>query len=79
MNNGKKLAKSFDKKIFGVAGGIAEYLGIEAGWVRLALIILFLMFDYVFLAYLILAVVLSEASDEPKIRIMTEKDPSMVL
>lgn len=79
MNNGKKLAKSFDKKIFGVAGGIAEYLNVEAGWVRLALVILFLMFDYVLLAYLILALILPQADGEPKIHIMTEKDPSMVL
>lgn len=44
MNNKKKLHKvSEDKKICGVCGGIAEYLGIDVTLVRIAFLALILL------------------------------------
>ncbi|TAE75959.1 MAG: PspC domain-containing protein [Bacteroidetes bacterium] len=55
----KKLRKSSrDKKIFGVCGGIAEYLGIDSTWVRLVFIALLVTTGMSFPVYLALAFIM---------------------
>ncbi len=76
MNKTKKLTKSFDKKLFGVAGGIADYLHVDPLLIRLIMVALFFAFDGVFLIYLVLALLLPAATN--KFDIILEKDPSMV-
>ena len=57
----KKLYKSkTDRKIFGVCGGIAEYMGIDSTIVRLLWVILVLAFGTGILAYIIAALVIPE-------------------
>lgn len=59
MNNTKKLTKSMtDKKICGVCGGIAEYLGCDSTWIRLAFAFLFLCGSLGLWPYLICAIIL---------------------
>lgn len=59
MNN-RKLAKSdTNKKLAGVCGGIAEYLGIDATLVRLALVLFSLMGGAGILFYIIAAIVMN--------------------
>lgn len=58
-NHDKRLRKSSrDKKIFGVCGGIAEYLGIDSTWVRLAFIIFLFTGGFSFPLYLALAFIM---------------------
>ncbi|MBR5144457.1 MAG: PspC domain-containing protein [Clostridia bacterium] len=57
--SGKKLYKSnTDKKICGVCGGLAEYLGIDSTIVRLILVLLVLFAGTGVLAYIIAALVM---------------------
>lgn len=56
----KKLTRSKDKMIGGVCSGIAEYLGIDTGLVRIITAVLALMGAGV-IAYLIAWAVLPEA------------------
>ena len=80
MNNSKKLTKSLDKKIFGVAGGIANYVNVDPMIIRLLMVALFFLFDGVFLIYLVLAFILSEPTmtKEQEFDVMIEKEPVMV-
>ena len=58
----KKLYKSgTDKKLFGVCGGIAEYLGIESSTVRLITVLLVLFAGMSIWVYLIAALIMSPA------------------
>ncbi len=81
MNNLNQLTKSLDKKIFGVAGGIANYMGVDPLIIRLLLVALAIMFDFVILVYLVLAFVLPESPDHVgddhgiNIEINVEKQP----
>lgn len=55
----KKLYKSkYDRKICGVCGGIAEYLNIDATWVRLAWAALICFFGTGILAYILAALIM---------------------
>ncbi len=54
----KRLTKSFDKKICGVCGGIAEYFDIDPTLVRLIWVIMILCFGTGLLAYLIAAIIM---------------------
>ena len=57
----KKLYKSkTDRKIFGVCGGIAEYMGIDSTIIRLLWVILILVFGTGILAYIIAALIIPE-------------------
>lgn len=61
----KKLTKSRkDKKIFGVCGGLAEYLNCDSTVIRLILAISILGFGVGGFAYLIAALVLPEDDSE---------------
>ena len=60
---GKKLTKSYDKKIAGVCGGIAEYFGIDPTLVRLGCALgFFLSGGQLFLLYVLLAIVMPPPS-----------------
>lgn len=57
----KKLYKSnTDKKIFGVCGGIAEYLNIDSTIIRLLWILIICIFGTGILAYFLAALVMPE-------------------
>ena len=54
--NTKKMYKSVnDRKIYGVCGGIAEYLDIDSSIVRMSFVVLVLLFGTGIVAYLVLA------------------------
>ncbi|MBQ7878226.1 MAG: PspC domain-containing protein [Bacteroidaceae bacterium] len=54
-----KLMRSNDRKIAGVCSGLAEYFGLDTGFVRLVtLILLFVSFGAVAIAYLLLTILL---------------------
>ena len=57
----KKLYKSdVDRKLCGVCGGIAEYLGIDSTIVRLIWVVLVVFFGTGILAYIISALVIPD-------------------
>ncbi|GEL13794.1 hypothetical protein FC15_GL000141 [Lapidilactobacillus concavus DSM 17758] len=65
----KRLYRSrTDRKIAGVAGGLAEYFGIDATLVRIAFALLILLASTGFWAYVILWIVMPErpASDHQR-------------
>ena len=60
-----RLHKSLkDKKVAGVCGGIAEYLGVDPTIVRLAFALMVVGWGIGLLAYIICAVILPEGDDE---------------
>ncbi|MDR0931345.1 MAG: PspC domain-containing protein [Clostridiales bacterium] len=59
MGNGKKLCQSSkDRKIFGVCGGIAEYLNVDSTVVRLVVVALAIFFGSGILLYIIAALIM---------------------
>ena len=57
----KRLTRSkTDRKILGVCGGIAEYLGIDSTIVRLIWVVLVVFFGTGILAYIIAALVIPD-------------------
>lgn len=58
MNNKKLYKSNTDKKICGVCGGLAEYLGIDSTIIRLILVLLVLFAGTGVLAYIIAALVM---------------------
>lgn len=59
----KKLYKSkYDRKIFGVCGGIAEYLNVDSTIVRLIAAVLVLCMGVSVMVYILAALIMS---DEP--------------
>ena len=67
----KRLTKSKDKKLFGVAGGVAEYFDVDPTIVRVGIVILcFFVAPVIFIAYVALAFLMPSAdveitADEP--------------
>ena len=62
----KRLIKSTDKKIFGVAGGVADYFDIDPILVRVGLIAsAFCFFPFSVVGYLGLAVMMPSPSTAP--------------
>lgn len=60
----KKLYKSrCDRKIFGVCGGIAEYLNVDSTWIRLAWAVLVCLAGTGILAYILAALILPDRPD----------------
>lgn len=69
----KKLYKSdVDRKLCGVCGGIAEYLGIDSTIVRLIWVVLVVFSDGI-LAYIISALDYSRLSEQNNIIILRRK------
>ena len=64
----KRLVKSTDKKLFGVAGGVAEYFDIDPTLVRVGFVVLCVCFFFLGLvAYVALAFLMpSPAGDVPE-------------
>lgn len=59
MMEQKRLERSTkDRKLCGVCGGIAEYLGLNSALVRMGWIVLFFAYGAGLLAYLVAAVVM---------------------
>ena len=56
----KRLTKSYDSKLCGVCGGIAEYLNIDPTIVRLIWLLLVLCAGTGMLAYIIAAIIMPE-------------------
>jgi phage shock protein C len=56
----KKLRKSADRKLFGVRGGIGEYLDIDPTVIRLGFIVAFFGLGTGLLLYVIMAVVMRD-------------------
>ena len=56
----KKLVRSANKKIAGVCGGLAEYLGLDASIVRIVWLLCILFGGFGLLAYLIMWIVMPE-------------------
>ena len=55
----KQLIKSTDKKVFGVAGGVAEYFDIDPTLTRVGFVVLcFCLFPLAIVAYIALAVMM---------------------
>lgn len=66
--NTSNFRRSHNKIIFGVCGGIANMLGVEAIWVRLifAVVAVFTYFLPVCAIYVVLGLVIPAADDEPR-------------
>ena len=63
MSFDKKLYKSKSNKVLaGVCGGIGEYFGVDATWIRLAWVVLSLSGGMGLIAYIIAALIIP---DEP--------------
>ena len=56
----KKLTKSYDKKLFGVCGGIADYFNIDPTFVRLIWLVFVLCLGTGVWAYIIAAIIMPE-------------------
>ena len=56
----KKLARSANKKIAGVCGGLAEYFGMDASILRIVWLLCVLFGGFCLLAYLIMWIVMPE-------------------
>lgn len=56
----KRLTKSYDRKLCGVCGGIAEYFNIDPTIVRLIWLLLVLCAGTGVLAYIIAAIIMPE-------------------
>ncbi|HZG00735.1 MAG TPA: PspC domain-containing protein [Chitinophagales bacterium] len=54
----KRLVKSTDKKIFGVCGGLADYMDMDPTLIRALFLIAFVVFGTGLLVYIVLAVVM---------------------
>ena len=62
----KRLVKSTEKKLFGVAAGLAEYFDIEPTLVRVGFVVLCICFFFLGLvAYVGLAITMPSARPEP--------------
>ena len=60
----KKLCRaSFDKKIFGVCGGIAHYFGLDSTRVRLITVLLVFLAGLSLWVYIIAALIMPETNE----------------
>ena len=60
----KKLCRaSFDKKIFGVCGGIAHYFGLDSTLVRLITVLLVFVAGLSLWVYIIAALIMPETNE----------------
>ena len=63
MENRKLCRASFDKKIFGVCGGIAHYFGIDSTLVRLITVLLVFAAGLSVWVYIIAALIMPETAE----------------
>lgn len=57
----KRLTKSYDRKLCGVCGGIADYFGVDPTLIILLWVLLVLCAGTGILAYIIAAIIMPEA------------------
>ena len=57
----KRLTKSYERKLCGVCGGIADYFGVDPTLIRLIWVLLVLCAGTGILAYIIAAIIMPEA------------------
>ncbi len=60
----KRLAKSKNKKLFGVAGGLAEYFNIDPLLMRVLIVILSIGFGIVIVGYILLAIWMPKPTED---------------
>lgn len=74
---GKKLTRTDNGMIFGVADGVANYIGLDVTIVRLLFVILALVTEGGFgLLYLILAILMPKSDGE---EVIQEKEPEVII
>ena len=60
----KRLVKSKDKKLFGVAGGLAEYFDIDPVLMRVLIVVLCLLTGFVLLGYILFAILMPKPTED---------------
>jgi phage shock protein C len=60
----KRLVKSKDKKLFGVAGGLAEYFNVDPLLMRVLIVVLSLGFGIVIVGYILLAIWMPKPAED---------------
>lgn len=60
MNNKRLVRKNDDRMLFGVAAGLADYVGVDPVIIRLLFVLLTLMGAHGILIYLILLIIMPE-------------------
>lgn len=71
----KKLVRSHDDKIiFGVSGGLAQYLNIDTVLVRLFFVLLALSTGWGFIVYILLAILMPEEKPVAKANVFDEEE-----
>ena len=78
MENKLYRSKS-DKMVFGVCGGIAEYLRVDSTLIRIITILLFFTGVWIFGFYIILGIIIPENPSQKKVKsIKIKKDSKML-
>jgi len=63
---GRLRRSSQDKVIFGICGGLADYLGISSFWIRaIALIVQFTVFPVLIIVYVVAHIIMPKNAHEP--------------
>jgi phage shock protein PspC (stress-responsive transcriptional regulator) len=60
MKNSKKLYRCADGLVGGVAGGLADYFGIDRSWIRIIWLLLILGYGFGALPYIIMWMIVPE-------------------
>ncbi len=60
MKEKRMMRRRDDRMLFGVAGGIADYLGLDPVLVRLAFVLLTLLHGWGLLIYAVMAIIMPE-------------------
>jgi len=63
MNEKRLMRRRHDRMLFGVAGGLADYLNVDPVIVRLAFVLLTFLHGWGLLIYAVLAVVMPQEGD----------------
>ena len=62
-----RLVKSKDKKLFGVAGGLAEYFDVDPLLMRVFIVVLTLVVGVTLIAYILLAIWMPKPTEDDAI------------
>ncbi len=60
----KRLVKSKDKKLFGVAGGLAEYFDVDPLLMRVLIVVLTLLVGVTLVGYILLAIWMPKPTED---------------
>jgi phage shock protein C len=76
----KQLVRSADDKMFlGVAGGVADYIGVDPAIVRLGFVLLTLFHGWGLLIYFVLAIIMPVASSPVSAKANAFDDEEIVI